>query len=119
MVLPGSDGLDQINTKIPIPTIDIATFNCILNELMRKIGKAKLAKISIVAIILGLLRMIPCCCQSIIGFDRVGCVISHWWNRSDPLAKQAAAKSRNGVVGSRGVTIPIAPMRTKKHPKLT
>jgi hypothetical protein len=38
-------------------------------------------------------------------------------NRSDPLAKKNAAKSKKGVVGSTGKTVPIAPSPKKKKPK--
>jgi hypothetical protein len=46
----------------------------------------------------------------------VRCVISHLCQRSLPRAKQNAASSRNGVVGSSGVGMPITPKATQTKP---
>jgi hypothetical protein len=113
------DGLVHINANTKSPTAIKVVFMDVVTELTMKIGNVRFSPMNIVPRIFAGRRITPFFCQSIIGFDRVGCVISQWWNLSDPRAKQAAAKRRNGVVGSRGVTIPIAPMRTKRHPKLT
>jgi hypothetical protein len=94
-------------------------FMDVVTELMMKIGNVRFSPMNIVARIFAGRRITPFFCQSRIGFDNVGCVISQWWNLSDPRAKQAAAKRRNGVVGNKGVTMPMTPMRTKRHPKLT
>ncbi len=41
---------------------------------------------------------------------------SHRWNRGEERAKHAAARSMNGVVGSKGSTIPAMPSPTDTNP---
>lgn len=42
--------------------------------------------------------------------------VNHAWKRSEPFAKHRAASSRNGVVGTSGMTTPIVPMATQMNP---
>lgn len=43
---------------------------------------------------------------------------SHWWSRTDPRAKQNAAKRTKGVVGQRGKKIPTIPAKRLSPPKM-
>lgn len=48
---------------------------------------------------------------------KIRCVISHLCNRPELRTNRAAAKRRNGVVGSSGRKMPIAPAMTQSIPK--
>ncbi len=72
------DGLVHINANTESPMATMATFIKLVTELIMKIGNARFSPINIVAKIFAGRRMTPFFCQSIIGLDKVGCVISHW-----------------------------------------
>lgn len=46
------------------------------------------------------------------------CVTNQWWNLGDDLAKHAAASNIKGVVGNRGITIPITPKTIDAQPAM-
>ncbi len=74
----GDDGLVHINANTKSPVANMAAFIGVFTELIMKIGNARFSPMNIVAKIFAGRRMTPFFCQSIIGLDKVGCVISHW-----------------------------------------
>lgn len=56
--------------------------------------------------------------QSRIGGPKTRCSTSQSWKRGDDRAKQNAASSRNGTVGSSGSAAPIAPRATLSAPRM-
>ncbi|SOZ14931.1 hypothetical protein CBM2609_A40128 [Cupriavidus taiwanensis] len=58
-------------------------------------------------------------CQSLTSGPKRGCPSSHSWKRCEPRAKQAAASSTNGVVGSTGRKMPTTPSSRHSPPSAT
>jgi hypothetical protein len=63
--------------------------------------------------------MAPCCSQAWIIGPKVACFSNQARKRGLERPKAAAAKMRNGVVGSSGRTTPSAPTATQKQPKVS
>ena len=67
-----------MNAKTASATITMVILIGMVTDLIINSGNARLSEIKTVASIFAGLRMKPFCCQSIMGLDRVGCVISQW-----------------------------------------
>ena len=114
----GFDGLDQINIKtlhMIIPTMNLTGSE--MPEISHN-GKLALMTMNTVAKTLARRLMTPFFCQSVIWAPILGWLSNQLWKRSELLAKHPAANRKNGVDGSNGMTIPIAPMIVKKKPRI-
>ena len=73
-----TEGLVKIKAKTVMATTLVSILSGIDIDLMMNNGNARLSRIKNVARIFAGIRMTPCRCQSIMGFDKVGWVISQW-----------------------------------------
>ena len=67
-----------MNVKTDSATITMVILIGMVTDLIINSGNARLSVIKTVARIFAGLRITPFFCQSIIGLDRVGCVINQW-----------------------------------------
>ena len=74
------------------------------------------AQITIIAVRFALRSILPSRCQLRINGPNVRCSRNHRSRRLEERAKAKAATSRNGVVGNRGTTTPMAPTATQVKP---
>lgn len=77
---------------------------------------ATIAIMQALATTLVLSAIIPDCSQSFITLPSAGCDSSHWCSAFELLEKQKADKSRKGVVGTNGNTMPTIPQRQANKP---
>ena len=74
------------------------------------------ATMTMVAVRLAFRSILPSRCQLLITGPKVRCSRNQLFNRFEDRANAKAATNRNGVVGNRGTTTPMAPIATAARP---
>lgn len=77
---------------------------------------AGVATMTAIAVCFDLRSMLPSRCQLSIRGPNIRCFRNQLFSRSEDRANAKAAANRNGVVGNRGSTTPMAPIATAARP---